>query len=542
MPPADLQKLQATAQQAKQQLSTLDPNMKINASVGELPATSVVSYKDSPDGTTTNTLANGAQDTGRYTKNANGTLTFTPVTPEITGKDFITPQSRIQLPTPTQPTTSSQFVQNLQPAIQAGSDGIIRAQTKEADTRNDLLNRLMANEVTPTGDVYQESLNKQISQLTGKRPEEFMQSLADANTRLATLQGKFRTGAQAISGAKGQSQAFEGVQLNELDRQQAVEVGNQALLVQALQGNFDTARQIALDTANFATEDRKAELNNLLAQYDAISGVVEGQEAQLIQKERDKVEAEKAELERTQTAIDTAIMSGGATVADMQQLTNPNLSNQEKLSIAQGVVAKTAKADRAIANYGTTLSNQIKEKQLDALKNPSTITGLSAETLDRMSKLTEKQKEAIPQLNDTVQSLTRMKELVNSVGSIDRLNQFTEEGREFNRLAKDVADKMARERTGAVVGEDEQKAFNQILGLTLFSQLTSSPEELNGVLDKQLTKHNQQLYLYDPTNEIRTALNQNVSANVAEAEDSYLDQALDSFGFGQSTSYGIYGL
>ncbi len=40
--------------------------------------TEVVSYKDNPDGTTTNTTADGGSDTGRYIRNADGTLTFVP--------------------------------------------------------------------------------------------------------------------------------------------------------------------------------------------------------------------------------------------------------------------------------------------------------------------------------------------------------------------------------------------------------------------------------------------------------------------------------
>jgi hypothetical protein len=42
------------------------------------------------------------------------------------------PPTPIEIPTPTVPTPPSTFVQNLDPAIKAGNDGIIRAQTEEA--------------------------------------------------------------------------------------------------------------------------------------------------------------------------------------------------------------------------------------------------------------------------------------------------------------------------------------------------------------------------------------------------------------------------
>lgn len=41
-------------------------------------STSVIKTKDNPDGTTTNFLANGQQDTGKYQRNADGTYTFVP--------------------------------------------------------------------------------------------------------------------------------------------------------------------------------------------------------------------------------------------------------------------------------------------------------------------------------------------------------------------------------------------------------------------------------------------------------------------------------
>ena len=49
-------------------------------------STSVIKTKDNPDGTTTNILANGQQDTGRYQRNADGTYTFVP------GENSGTPQ------------------------------------------------------------------------------------------------------------------------------------------------------------------------------------------------------------------------------------------------------------------------------------------------------------------------------------------------------------------------------------------------------------------------------------------------------------------
>lgn len=245
-----------------------------------------------------------------------------------------TPPTPIDIPQPKLPTPPTAFAGQFEPVLQQAQDGIIRAQTEEAAKRDDILGRLLDTEVGSSQDVY----NKAFTQAGG---DTALSSLQDATTRLAQLQGKFRTGAQAVSGAKGQSKVFEGVQLGELSRQEAIEVGNQALVVQALQGNFESARQIALDTSNFAIEDRKAELDNLYKQYQAIGTVVANQEAQLIDKERRR-------LDTLQESVNAAITSGGASVEEMQQLTNPNTTDDQKLATAQSIVARTARQDLAL--------------------------------------------------------------------------------------------------------------------------------------------------------------------------------------------------
>ncbi len=281
---------------------------------------------------------------------ATATQSTTNVAPinQVSMMSLTEPSTPISVPQPIQPTQPSNFVSNLQPAIQAGNDGLIRANTEEARQRDDLLGKLLATKTTSSQGIYNDAFEQQGG-------SETLKKLNDASTKLATLQGKFRTSAQEISGQRGQSKVQEGISLNELDRQSAIEVGNQALVVQALQGNFDTARQIAMDTSNFAIEDRKVEMQNLIAQLDAVGSVVAGQEAQLIQKDL-------MELEQTQTAINQAIQSGGASVEEMQQLTSLDVSDADKKALAQQITAKVTAADRG-------MDYQLKQLQLSNLRS-----------------------------------------------------------------------------------------------------------------------------------------------------------------------------
>ena len=275
------------------------------------------------------------------------------VQPTTTANNVATPPPTVNVPTPQIPTTPSTFVNNLTPTIDAGNQGvqniqqrIIEAQTAEANQRNNVLNQLLSIDGVNTQNTYERAFGNTIQSLTGQDPDAFMQQLTDANMALATLQGKFRSAAQSISGARGQSQVAESAALNELERQRAVEVGNQALIVQALQGNFDTARQIALDTANFASEDKKTELNNLLKQYDALTGIVDQQTQQLLDQEKQKVQMELMDTERTQNLVDSAIVAGMATVEEMQYLTSTEVDNATKQRIAMEIINRGARSDR----------------------------------------------------------------------------------------------------------------------------------------------------------------------------------------------------
>lgn len=261
------------------------------------------------------------------------------VQPSVPATAMVEPSPQVKLPQPKTATLPSQFVERLDPIVQQSQQGLVQAQTREAKQRDEVLGKLMNIDQTSTQSIYDSAFSK-------AGGDEFLKQFTDANTKLAQLQGKFRTAAQAVSSAPGQSQAFEGVQLNELSRQEAVEVGNQAILVQAMQGNLDSARQIALDTTRFATEDRQMELQNLLAQFDALQGIVQGQEAQLIEQKRIELQKELDDLNFTRDMTLSAISSGAATVEEMQRLNSLDTSNADKQALAQSILGRAADPSR----------------------------------------------------------------------------------------------------------------------------------------------------------------------------------------------------
>lgn len=335
----------------------------------------------------TNVINSLGQTIGGY-DSAGALAKFMPPTSTVTANSLVNPPLPAVIPQPKIPTLPEQFIQNLQPVIKQSQQGLIEANTREAQQRDDVLNRLLGVQDQNSQATFDNKFNK----LGG---EDFIRQFTDANTRLAQLEGVFRTGSQKVSSAPGQSQVFEGLQLNEVSRQKAVEVGNQAILVQALQGNIETARQIALDTTRFASEDRAAKLENLLSQFDALNGIVQGQEKQLVDNARIKAEQEYDQLKRTQATIDTAIQSGGASVEEMQKLASPSISDQEKMGLAQQIISRTVGQERTFdQNYkAQQLASSKYTLGSDAYGNPlifntkdGTVKSVNVDALDQTAQ------------------------------------------------------------------------------------------------------------------------------------------------------------
>lgn len=456
------------------------------------------------------------------------------MTPTVSAGSLANPSTLVNVPQPRTTQNAYDFVQNLEPAIKSGQEGLVRAQTREAEQRNDVLSRLLDVDGADTKGTYDAAFSK-------AGGEGFTRELADANTRLATLQGKFRTNENAISTRPGQSQVFESVQLRESDRAKAIEVGNQALLVQALQGNVETARQIALDTANFASEDRKTELSNLIAQYNALDGIVTGQEKQLIDEKKAAAEAEKAQLERLDELIDSAITGGAATVQEMQQLSDPRLSTEEKIAIAMeaarrgGAIsaeldndykaAQTAKLMGEIAGETGADPQQLQAYAAQYASTGTIPTGLSdaglsfgqvaeaakvlpkstgtvvdANTGIKSSSVPAAQQDDYAKLYNIVKNTERLKE----VDSRRVLGVFKgpKDLVEYNTLVKAIVDDISRMQSGAALTESEVKTYSDYLpgDINFTNKIENFEKIMRDKLENGLNNNGLRIYGYSKVN------------------------------------------
>lgn len=224
------------------------------------------------------------------------------------------------------------FVDNLAPVAEQSTNYLTAQEQEFQKQRDDVLGRILNTGTDSSQTIYDNSFDRQGGNTNLKQ-------LQDETLKLAQMQAKFRSGAQTIRDGQGQSQVFAGNQLQQLSNDEAVQVGNQALIVQALQGNVSTARQIALDTVQFAQKDREVELDNLLRQYNALSGRVSGAEAKQLEAEKQKWQTEKDNITYYREQVSEAIKAG-ATPDEMQKLTDPSLSIQQKIVLAQTINAR----------------------------------------------------------------------------------------------------------------------------------------------------------------------------------------------------------
>lgn len=170
------------------------------------------------------------------------------------------------------------------------------------------------------------------------------------------------------------------------------------------------------------------------------------------------------------------------------------------------------------------LKNKEAKAALDyAVSNPSAVSPALQKNIEGLSD--GKRKDLVNAI-DTTNQLNQLVEIIQSTDDISRtLNPFSEEGRKFRRIAEDVADKMARERTGAVVSSDEQKSFKKILGLSFGSQILANADELVTNLQPFINKHQQTISLIDPSGEIKGFINQ----TQPQSATTYVDQIEQEF-------------
>lgn len=268
-----------------------------------------------------------------------------------------------------------------------------------------------------------------------------------------------------------------------------------------LQGQVETANNLietALD-AKFKPIENEIQIQKF--NLERLDKQIESGERKLTAAQTKQFEAQKSLVNRKETEerenkktiqdITKQLLENGAGASIVNSVLNQDT--------VEGALDQAAKSgymrDPLDAAYK---SAQIKKMKVE-------LAAMSSNNVpSEIKKLDNTQRVDLQNARTTTQQLERLKEIVSSNSDMKTfLKKGSPEAREFSRLSKDVVDKMARERTGAVVGKDEQAAFEKIMGLGFFNAVTSSDEEINKTLDGFISQHDQTQQLIDPSGEIR---------------------------------------
>lgn len=429
------------------------------------------------------------------------------IEPTVSANELTSPPAQVNPPVPNVNTNDGSRTNNLVGNVVNQNDGIIRSTSENAQKRDELAGLLGEQNFDAAG--QRADLTKQFG------VTDNLSRLTDIQTQLA--QRNTESGLRKVEIESGGQGAIQGQRsLTQEDRENAVRNAGLAAEASVLSGNIQTASTLINNAMQDFYSDRTLKNQNMINQLEYFSGLADEETKQLLEKEQRGYEADQKKIERTLDAVDQAVTSGAATPDEIKMLTDPRTTDEDRTSLAQAITGRAAKSLYDAELYGKYLSNAVAQKELDALSTPPDPTVVPEETLKAVNDLTDGQRTAITGSRETINEINRMIALVETAGDMSLLTKATEEGREFLRLRKNVVDKLARQRTGAVVGVDEEKTFKDILGVGVFDLIAKDDEEVINGLKKFRTPHEESLNLNDPTGTVRNFLD---SSKVGDDEE-----------------------
>jgi hypothetical protein len=170
-----------------------------------------------------------------------------------------------------------------------------------------------------------------------KRREDIQTQIARNNTDSMVRKEMMAGGGQsAIQGERV---------LNQEDKIEIIKNAGLAAEAMALSGSIESSSNLINQAMSFFYQDRQLNNQNMIQQLNYFSGIAEGETKQLLDQETRKYEEDQKMVERVKDNVDTAVVSGVATTEELRQMTDPTLTDEERLTVAQGVVARRAQQE-----------------------------------------------------------------------------------------------------------------------------------------------------------------------------------------------------
>lgn len=377
------------------------------------------------------------------------------------------------------------------------------------------------------------SLQGQFSrELNNLGTPDAVNQLRDVQTQLAGLNTEFNLQGARI--AEGNSLAQLSREVSQNERERAIRTAGLSAQAQMLQGNIQTAQNIARDAVNFAFQDRQLDIQSRRDQLNALENQVQGQEAQLLAQRNRELDAEEAELEDVKRNVSAAVASGVASQDEIAQLTNPDVPDDQKKALAQSIIGRGSSEDReleqaaeraGIAQGWARIDLAEREfnykQQQDALK----------QELDAMVAAGELTEEQAANQNK-VESALRMKDLVNQIRGHAG----------FNLSVGSLGSRVVNTAEFGLVGQLYNSLSGQGAGFdALYDQLTENLTLDN--LDKMsgvLTDRDIQVLRSAATRLRKTTTEEEFLGVLQEMEDTFT-RSIDNYGVTPEQAQFYYG-
>lgn len=320
----------------------------------------------------------------------------------VSANDLAKPVKPIEVPQPQVaeiPKRQSQLVTN----ITRDTDGFITAQTETAKKRDEVFNQYAAlNQGGSLSDLFKSTqADYGVDSGTFKELKDIQLQLNDMDTASEVRKTQ-------IAGAGGQTLGQAGREVTQEDRENAVRSSGLAARAAVLQGNIQTAMAAAKDAVTIAYQDRTLQSQNLINQIEMLQGRVDDQTAQMLEQEKRNYEADIAKVEELKSAVSEAMVSG-ASQNEIAQLTDPNISDEQKLALAQSITARgatemrnldIAQANASLANTYSQIADR--KERLQLAKDAASLDAATAqaEGIDEQTAKSEKALGMLASINE----------------------------------------------------------------------------------------------------------------------------------------------
>jgi hypothetical protein len=259
------------------------------------------------------------------------------IQPSVSANELANPPAKVTPPVPVPSTNDGSRTNNLVDNVTTNTQGFITSESEAAQKRDEIASLLGTQNFDAAG--QREDLTEQFG-VTGN-----LSRLQDIQTQLAKANTASNLTKVGIAGAAGQTMGQGQRELNQQDRENAVRTAGLAAEASVLQNNIETASAIINSAMQDFYADRTATNQNMINQLNYFSGIADEQTKQLLEQEKRVYEADQKKIERVLDAVDSATVSGVATVDEIKKITDPTVSDDEKLSLANSIVARRAQQE-----------------------------------------------------------------------------------------------------------------------------------------------------------------------------------------------------